>query len=148
MQIRIKSIGFRPSVQFIEYADDLFVPDEDWNDPRMQSLFDMMSEIFVFVNDFFSFEKEVIQLNGDLSQMFNLVALISRLDDIPIASALEKLADMIRDMENRIRVAENILLNDPNVSGVTKTFIGKMNYFIGANHKVSTVLDRYNKFVE
>lgn len=80
--------------------------------------------------------------------MFNLVALISRLDDIPIASALEKLADMIRDMENRIRVAENILLNDPNVSGVTKTFIGKMNYFIGANHKVSTVLDRYNKFVE
>ena len=134
-------------MQFIEYADKIFIPEEDWNDPRVERLFDLMSEIFVYVNDFFSFEKEFVQQNGDLSQMFNLVSLISRLHYTPIGMALERLANMIRGLEKLIKYAEDQIINDPECSQVKKTFIQRMNYLIGGNHKVSKVLDRYNKYI-
>ena len=104
-----------------------------------------MSDIFIYVNDFFSFEKEIIQQKGDLSKMFNLVALISRLDHCTIGQAMQRLTDMIMENEQKIRNAENDILNDSQCTEVKRTFIKRMNYFVGGNHKVSTVLDRYNK---
>ena len=128
----------------IEYADNILVAEDELCDPKMERLHTLMSDIFVYVNDLFSFEKEIIQHSGRLDKTFNLVALISRLEECDIGLAMQRLADMIRETERQIKKLEKELVDDRNCSDVRKTLIGRMNYFVGGNHKVSTVLDRYN----
>ena len=141
----MKSIGCLVTFQLIEYADNLYIPDNIWDNDKIQMLIELGTINIILVNDFYSFKKEVKE-SEVLDKMFNAVPLISRLDDLTIDQSLEELKKMISGNEKQIFELEDQILSDCVSQLQTKALITRINYVIGGNYKAHTTSDRYTKF--
>lgn len=142
--MRHKTIGFPFYFHLIEYADQLYVPEPDWNDIRFQKLLELAATHVIFVNDFFSYEKEMREQNNEHGKVFNPVSLIIQIEGLSVGKAFESLAKIIGDLEKEILIVENEILCDESFSKDTRTFIERMNYLMGGHFKVySNVFNRY-----
>ena len=122
----------------------MFVPELEWEDPRFQRLLELSVRHIFYVNDFFSFEKEMNANNNNLRGIFNAVAVISILDGIDIGKAMEKLAELTRHLERDILLLEDQIKSDKMFSKVTHDFIEKLNYSLGGNYQAHVLAyDRY-----
>ncbi|CAG2121964.1 unnamed protein product, partial [Medioppia subpectinata] len=75
-------------ISLIEYSDEIHVPDNEWSDPRIARLRDLCNLSIVYINDVYSFEKELNEQNGVLERMLvNTVAYHSLREGITIAAA-------------------------------------------------------------
>ena len=129
----------------IEYVYDIAVPDSVWNDERWDKMLDIASVLTIYVNDIYSFEKELRE-EGDINRLFNAVAFIAVKDKLPIDSAMTKLADMIVQKEMELIDIENEIMADEDCLEVTRTFFHHVNHVMGGHWEVCKYLDRYNKF--
>ncbi|CAG2105901.1 unnamed protein product, partial [Medioppia subpectinata] len=64
IEVRGKSIATMPLLHLIEYADNLYVPEPEWNHPSMQALFAHLNRALIICNDMYSFEKELLDAGG------------------------------------------------------------------------------------
>lgn len=129
----------------IEYAVKLFVPEQDWNEPRMQRLLELGGDSVTLVNDIYSFEKELTE-HKTIDKMFNVVALISRTDNCTIAEAMVIVLSRMRDVEKEMLTLVQSIKDDPMFSDDTHVFVDRIIILLGGHHKATTVLDRYNKY--
>ena len=139
----MKSVAARTTLQMIEYSANIFIPEHVWNNPRFQKLVDLGDKHIFMVNDVMSFKKELKECSGDLKKVFNAVAIVSLLDNISIEKSMERVSEMIADIEKEILEIQNEFLTEENCLEVTKTFIKHFNYQLGGHHESYQLLDRY-----
>ena len=144
-QIRKKSVGVYATLQMFEFVYDLKIPDSVWNGDKWQKMLDICSVLTIYVNDIFSFEKELRE-EGDINRIFNAVAFLAVQDKIKIERAMDKVAEMITEKERQLIDIENEIMEKKDCLEDTKTFIHHVNYMMGGHTEVSKYLDRYNKF--
>ena len=129
----------------IEYADQLFVPEHVWENPRWTRLIDLGDMNIFLVNDVVSFEKEFKECSGDLKMMMNTVAIVAQLDGLSIEESFIKVSKMIDENEEEIFFIEKQFLNDPHCLEVTKIYIEHFNFELGGHYQSTFELDRYMK---
>ncbi|CAG2113515.1 unnamed protein product, partial [Medioppia subpectinata] len=49
IQVRCKALSVLPSLQLIEYADSLYVPEPEWRNPKVQHLLSLLCRLFIDV---------------------------------------------------------------------------------------------------
>ncbi|XP_054156512.1 uncharacterized protein LOC128954919 [Oppia nitens] len=60
LRIHRRTIGLKPTLLSITYGLDIDLPERDWSDPCMKQLVSLVVDYCIYVNDIFSFEKELI----------------------------------------------------------------------------------------
>ncbi|XP_054156256.1 uncharacterized protein LOC128954681 [Oppia nitens] len=146
-KVRIDSSGNWTLFTLIEYSDDLYVSQSEWSDPRIQRLLYLTHLQVVYVNDVYSFEKELYDQKGQLDLMFaNLVAYYVLHDKCSIREAMDKTIDLVRQLEADFDELAKTVANDPLLSSDTKRFVEGLANYMASNYYLSITLDRYNNF--
>ena len=102
-QIRTKSIGSTVVFQLNEYANDLYLTDEEWTDPLMTTYMDCASFAITLYNDIASYEKELKENHYDGSRLINCVALIMSWNKCSVEVAMEKTRNLYFDYEKKTK---------------------------------------------
>ena len=134
-----------PCILAIEFMHGLSLTEKLWSSPRFQRLFYLgVRHVFLY-NDFYSFEKEMNDAGNNMDKvMFNTVAAISVIDDIPIEKALEKTIEIMEDIEEEMLALEQQIFAESDCLVDTKRFVELLNLFCGGHVKSYEKLDRYN----
>ena len=132
-------------MQLIEYADKLFVPDEDWNRKEFQSLLDSCGDFNALINDVYSYEKEIAQ-NKNNDRIINMVYLICSTEKCGVKKSKEIMKQRIELKEKEIMSTIDRLKLDKNLSIDTLIFLDRLNYFMGGNIPVAKSIERYYDF--
>ncbi|CAG2117083.1 unnamed protein product [Medioppia subpectinata] len=137
--VRRISVAFMPIYYMCEYAHLMFVPEDEWHNPRMQRLFKLLSKAGVMCNDIYSFEKKVLDAGGLPDGAYNGVSVLCRMHDIPVADAMHRLAQMCRELEREAQglVAE-IQMADWACAHM-RDFVARLLWINGGNWKVCTI---------
>ncbi|XP_054158744.1 uncharacterized protein LOC128957049 [Oppia nitens] len=69
LEIRKKAAGVRTCFVVLEYLHDYVLPETDWLDPRLQQLMDLTVLHILYVNDLFSFNKELVSVGKLLAKL-------------------------------------------------------------------------------
>ncbi|XP_054158546.1 uncharacterized protein LOC128956860 [Oppia nitens] len=129
----------------LEYSDGLCVPEREWLDPRFQRLLHLANFAIIYVNDVYSFEKELYDQKGQLDRMFvNLVAYYILDQKCSIREAMDKTLVICRQHESEFDQLAKSVANDPSVSSDTKRYVQGLATFISGNYHMSITLNRYN----
>ncbi|XP_054156267.1 uncharacterized protein LOC128954691 [Oppia nitens] len=146
-KVRIDSSGNWTLFTLIEYSDGLYVPQTEWSDPRIQRLLYLTHLQVVYVNDVYSFEKELYDQKGQLDLMFaNLVAYYVLHDKCSIREAMDKTIELVRQLEADFVELAKTVANDPELSFDAKRFVEGLANYMASNYHLSITLDRYNNF--
>ncbi|CAG2108191.1 unnamed protein product [Medioppia subpectinata] len=129
--------GMEIIIALIEYSDEIHVPDNEWSDPRIARLRDLCNLSIVYLNDVYSFEKELNEQNGVLEQMLvNTVAYHSLREGITIAAAMRKTLDAKRDIASEFdHLCADVLASDE-FSADTKQFVRTLDTMIAGNYRL------------
>ncbi|XP_054159531.1 pristinol synthase-like [Oppia nitens] len=168
--LRRKTIGLIPTVLSLEYAYNIEIHESEWLDPRMQLLLQLLNDHIIYINDLFSFEKELKSniivksntmgtgshqsLDDDrqvLPQMANTVAQTAVELNCSIPDAQTVICKRIEQLEiEMIKLVvdwEQSSVNDgQSLSPGVRQFISGQLYMPGGNYRSSLGVDRYNKF--
>ncbi|XP_054158545.1 uncharacterized protein LOC128956858 [Oppia nitens] len=141
-----KNSGANETVSaLLEYSDGLCVPEREWLDPRLQRLMYLFNYTVIYINDVYSFEKELYDQNGQLDRMFvNIVAYYVLDGKCSIREAMDKTLVICRQYEHEFDQLAKSVANDPTVSSDTKLYVQGLANLIAANYQVSITLNRYN----
>ncbi|CAG2168831.1 unnamed protein product [Oppiella nova] len=99
MEVRGRSIAVLFFVQLIEYADNLFVPQAEWDHPNFQRLLELATYLVTLSNEVYSFEKEVKERDWNMAEVYNMVAFYVRFKEMSVAEAMDSL---VKDYENGV----------------------------------------------
>ena len=128
----------------IEYADDLSLTEEEWDNPLLQDYLQKSNHVILWHNDIVSFEKEWIEQNKQLERMSNVVAWTAIIEKCTIEKAMEKVCDLYPEIENKAMKAMERLL-ETEISRNMETFIDRVSHTLSGNFCVGYLIDRYNK---
>jgi len=137
------TIGVYPVFQLIEYSENIYITEEEWQDPMFLKLIDIGVESLFFVNEIYSFRKELIECSGNFEICRNLIALFVTLDGMSLQGAVDRLMDMIRESEKKIWDLENEYYATHDVSEAMNHYINSFNLVCGGNWITHVGLDRY-----
>ncbi|CAG2105437.1 unnamed protein product [Medioppia subpectinata] len=143
-EVRRISVAFLPIYHMCEYAHNLFVPEDEWHNPRLQRLFKVLSKAGVMCNDIYSFEKEVLDAGGRVDGAYNGVSVLVRMHGIPVVDAMRQLANMCRELELEAQELVGEIQSAHWASADTRDYVQRLLWINGGNWKVCTILDRYN----
>ena len=130
----------------VEIGQGLYVPEREWTDTRLKTLRDLCNKAIVYMNDVYSFEKELHDRNGCIEDLVtNVVAYYVVREDMPISEAMEKMIDISRHIERQFKVISDDVLNDNMICQDTKVFVRGIEAMISANITVSLELRCYNE---
>ncbi|KAJ6639848.1 hypothetical protein Bhyg_12595 [Pseudolycoriella hygida] len=86
----------------LEYSEEIHPDDQFMQDERFQRLKDLCNLCVIFVNDLYSFEKEYVEQNEDMSKMVvNIVGFHVLKYKCSISEAMERSLVVIRDYERQ-----------------------------------------------
>ncbi|CAG2120984.1 unnamed protein product [Medioppia subpectinata] len=132
----------------LEYAHNLYVPEAEWTNPRFQLYLKHSTRAVVCANDLYSLDKELMDCGGRVERVFNGVAILSRVASIPLDEAIKRVAAMMKEAEEGILELTEEIAGAEWASADTKEFVKRGQYIVSGNWYVSTILDRYHKFLE
>ncbi|CAG2105917.1 unnamed protein product [Medioppia subpectinata] len=146
IQTRMGSAAMDFIMQIIEYSDEIQVPDSEWCDPRIARLRDLCNLCMIYVNDVYSFEKELNEQNGVLERMrINLVAYHSLREGITIAAAMAKTLDVNREYDAEFdRLCADVLTSDEFCAD-TKQYVRSLEAVLCGTHRIHVIANRYNE---
>lgn len=131
----------------IEYSVEIFIPDHDWHDERIQRLMHLCNLSTIFVNDVYSFEKEYLEQNEDMSKLIvNIVGFHVLKYKCSIAEAMHRSLEIIKECERDYKQLADSLVEDDGLSVEIKTFVQCLTAVNGGNFGLSIYCDRYNVF--
>ena len=142
--MRTKSSYFKILFSQIEYTDELFVPEDVWESRIWQQLLNLMTALALYLNDVYSFEKELKDMKS-IDKMVNSVALLCHLKGITVNESMLEMAAIISKTEKKLIEIENKLLAIDDYPSDAKTFIVGMNYLISGSIVGYEKMGRYNK---
>lgn len=149
LKVRIESGAMQTSLSLIEYAEQIDITDQQWYDDRFQRLMDLCSLCAIYVNDVYSFEKEYLEQNGDMSKMIlNIVGFHVIKYKCSIEEAFERSLDIIRERESEYKTLADSLVNDDSLSDESKKFVECVTAVNGGNYGISIHCNRYNAIYE
>jgi hypothetical protein len=129
----------------LDYAEGLHVPDKEWDDPRVQQLRDLCNKSVIFMNDVYSFEKELHDQNGCVERLVtNLVAYHVVREGMSIKEAIVKMVDINGQIEIDFQNISEEVFGDDLICNDTKQYIQALKAMIPGNILMSTMLNRYN----
>ena len=112
----------------------------------MQKLFELVSDDITFINDIFSFETEYYK-HKDLRKFFSTVAITILEKKCSVLEAFEIVKGYWQKNNEEILKLLDAIRKD-NCSENKKLFAERLVLATGGNHKCSTVIDRYNKYIK
>ncbi|CAG2116758.1 unnamed protein product [Medioppia subpectinata] len=98
-KIRENGVAAKCTMHMIEYAYELYVPEPEWQNPRFQLYLTLGARATVYTNDLYSIDKELMDAGGRVERVFNGIAILSRVEGIPLDAALQRVAAMMRKAE-------------------------------------------------
>lgn len=130
----------------IEYSENIYIPDQVWQDQRIQHLMDLCNLSTVFVNDVYSFEKEYLEQNQDMRKMIvTIVGFHVIKGKCSVEEAIVKSLHIIKNYESQYKELADSLINDEDISADTKKFIECVTAINGGNFALSIHTVRYNR---
>ena len=142
-QIREHTVAAKPVFAMIEFADGIHITDREWSDPQMQRYMKAASLAIFIVNDYFSFEKESKQANGDYQMLCNCVTVSITNEGLTVREAYRKTAELNDKYEREvIELRDKLLLRD-DLSPDAKKFVDRVEYVTGGNFRVHTSIKPY-----
>ncbi|CAG2111837.1 unnamed protein product, partial [Medioppia subpectinata] len=164
--IRMHTIGTQQLMMLSEYVEGVGGTDRpgmtaaEWASPLWQRYVRVCCEHMICVNDMFSFEKEYRQECGNLANMFNVVALTTRLaPGSTVSDGMRQIVARIQVYEcSIIKIYTEIVTDGREGTGgrdgrncmpssrAMRRMADRMLYFVGGNYKFHTVCDRYRRF--
>ncbi|CAG2168051.1 unnamed protein product [Oppiella nova] len=142
-EVRGRSIAVLFFVQLMEYADNLFVPQAEWDHPKFQRLLVLATYLVTLANEVYSFEKEVKERDWNMTEAYNMVAFYVRFKGMTVAEAMDSLVTDYLEMEAEIVALKKEVLTEDWLSPDTRIFVGSIMYFIGGSLKAATLMERY-----
>ena len=98
----------------------------------------------IFVNDIYSYEKELVEKDYKAGVIFNAVAVVMQTKSLGVEEAMKYLTEKVIDLEKQMQNLIKIALNDPELSQGTKTFIERIGYVNGGHFNVyKNICGRY-----
>lgn len=138
----------RVVIQLQEYAENLRLSKEEWDDQVMQEMLNTATLATVYSNDVLSFQKEYNDQKGDLHLMANVVSATVVEKGFTIEEALEKIMKEATDYELRTEQLIQHLENKHDVSEDMKRFLIGVGYNIGGTWYIGKTNERYyNTFI-
>ena len=145
-QIRRYSNGVFPSITKIEYADDFFLQEVEWNEPKFQKFLECISDNFTFINDLFSFETEYYK-QKNLRKIFNVVGVTILEKNCKVLEAFKIVKDIWKKNNDEIEELRDAIFKQ-DCSEEKKLYVDRLILFTGGHHKASNYIDRYNKHIK
>ncbi|CAG2114112.1 unnamed protein product, partial [Medioppia subpectinata] len=144
-KIRMTSGSAETMFAIIEYSDGVSVTDTEWADPRMSRLRELSNLSIQYVNDVYSFEKELHEKNGQIERMFvNLVAHYVLREGLTVGQAMEKTLHACREVETEFESLSRQVHESADFSPDAKHYVRSLAAMIGGNHHMSATITRYN----
>jgi hypothetical protein len=86
----------------IEFTFNVEILEDEWNNHLMQQLLEKATKSFVLVNNWFSFQKEVIEYHGNFERCRNLIALYVNLENLTLQESVDELHKQILEADKEI----------------------------------------------
>jgi len=132
--------GMYPTIDFIEFATNVYLPVEVINHPQIVKLRQGCNRICCLTNDLFSYEKESMVKGLPL----NLIRVIELNENLPLTEAVHKAIGIINDeIIHFKKTAENCQVWDSHTNAQVREYILGLNYQIGATWYWETSTNRY-----
>ncbi|XP_037024969.1 uncharacterized protein LOC119066543 [Bradysia coprophila] len=148
-KVRLESGGMKTLFALIEYSEKIQLSDEVWHDDRIQRLMDLCNLCTIFVNDVYSFEKEYLEQNGNMTNMLvNIVGFHVLKYKCSIVEAFERSLNIIREYESEYKELADSLANDHNLGADGKKFVEGLTAVNAGNFALSIHCNRYNVIYE
>ncbi|CAG2171173.1 unnamed protein product [Oppiella nova] len=145
-KLRMATGSMDTFISLIEYSVEVCVPDGDWDDPRVRQLRDLCNKSVVFMNDVYSFEKELRDQNGCVEGLVtNSVAYYVVREGMAIPEAISKMIGINGDIEREFKAISDDVYSDDDISADTKVFVRALTAMMPGNIVLSQTLLRYNK---
>lgn len=133
----------------IEYSNNVHIPDHLWYDDRVQRLMDLCNLTVICVNDVYSFEKELLEQNGDMARMIaNTVGFHVLKYKCSVEEAFERSLAIVRQYEIEYKELADSLVNDQSISAECKSFIDGVTAVNAGIFGISISCNRYNAIYE
>jgi len=133
----------------IEYSEKIHISEQFWYDVRIQRLMEMCNLLVIYINDVYSFEKEMLEMNEDLSKMMlNIVAFHVLKYQCSVEEAFERSLAIIRDYESEYKELSDSIQNDPCISAECKTFVKSLTDVCAGNFGLCLHCNRFNAIYE
>ncbi|RWS24991.1 Terpene synthase metal-binding domain protein-like protein [Leptotrombidium deliense] len=134
--------GVDPSLNLIEIARNIFIPDVVAANVTFQRLCYLSGNIVVLVNDIYSFEKE--KLCGQLN---NLVTVMKNEYNISDEEAIKKATDFINDEIKKFLVIERLMpIFEEEMNDCVQKYVDGCKTWITGNHDWGFESGRYITF--
>ncbi|KAJ6639849.1 (+)-T-muurolol synthase ((2E,6E)-farnesyl diphosphate cyclizing), partial [Pseudolycoriella hygida] len=131
-RVRLRSAGIETLFSLIEYSEKIHLDDQFMQDERFQRLKDLCNLCVIFVNDLYSFEKEYVEQNEDMSKMVvNIVGFHVLKYKCSISEAMERSLEVIRDYERQYNELAKALRKEYGSSDSAIKFIKALTDFNG-----------------
>lgn len=105
ISLRVLDSGMYPTIDCLEFAQDIFLPDEIIHHDYLRQMRQNVSKVGALSNDLFSFTKEIIGTNS----RFNLVCVLMDYERLSFEQAVSRSVDIVnRAIDDFYRDAENI----------------------------------------
>jgi hypothetical protein len=102
LNARLGSVGGLMALQFIEYAKNIEISDEEWNHPLIKALNRCVSEEVILINDFYTFRKEVKENDNDFNRMKHPFALLVNNEGLSLQESVNRVHEMILEKDKQI----------------------------------------------
>lgn len=133
----------------IEYSEQIYIPDQIWQDQRIQRLMELCNLCVSLANDVYSFEKEYVEQKEDMSNMnVNIVGFHVLKYKCSVTEAMKKSFDVVKKYECQYKELADCLIKDQSISSEVKKFVVCVTAVIAGNIDLSTRCNRYNKIYE
>ncbi|CAG2170610.1 unnamed protein product, partial [Oppiella nova] len=147
MEVRGVSVAVLFFIQLMEYADNLFVPQAEWDHPKFQRLLELATYLVTLMNEVYSFEKEVKERDWKIAEAYNMVAFYVRFKEVSVAEAMDSLVTDFLAMEAEIFALTKEVLTEDWLSPDTRVFVGRILYFVGGAMKSHSLMERYRSLM-
>ncbi|XP_037049366.1 uncharacterized protein LOC119083687 [Bradysia coprophila] len=149
VKTRLESGAVRTIIALIEYSEKIHISDELWYDDRIQRLMDLCNYCVVLINDVYSFEKEFLDQDKDMTKMvWNIVGFHVLKYNCSIEEAFGRSLDVIREYQSEYKELADSLINDHSLGAECKKFVDCVTAVNAGNFAVSLRCNRYNDIYE
>ncbi|CAG2102392.1 unnamed protein product [Medioppia subpectinata] len=143
MKLRVESSGIFLYFQLIEFAANIYVPDEDWRHPELERLSCLLIRAGIMCSDLYSYGKELSAAGGRAHLVFNCVSVVSVGQGLTIDAAVERVVDEWRAVENAALALYRRLRAERWAGQHTGQYVRDMMYVIGGYWKAASTSYRY-----
>ncbi|MDJ0596353.1 MAG: terpene synthase family protein [Pleurocapsa sp. MO_226.B13] len=141
MELREDNAGMEGMISLIDLALDTYIPDEVFNHLKIQHLIKITTRFGGFINDIFSYEKEVLRLGS----RFNLITVFMEAYGLSLAEAVHEIIVLLeREVAEFLEIERNLpVWDDPHLNKSARLYVSALKDQIIAAYHWQLTTNRY-----